>query len=255
MKYFADEFAVLLTFIIVVIMPPGNTTNFTYQSDGDTYWKSINPFYIKDNQTYGTITSRTAIYVRFKIEIHDNASENKNIFRIGTTHDISDCDTELPSLWIDENRRFQIIIQDKQNACQGLEYTDQVYTVQSDTIYDITIHFNQQWIYHEINRTIIYNQTRTLPTTSQTLGSILSIRFSLAMKDVPVIDAILSDIIIISYDQSKPFPQSLIGTDQDTVTQLPFTDNDKAPNSGLFHSVHICTNFQNAHSLNVGIVT
>mmetsp|Transcript_52206 Transcript_52206/g.46891 ORF Transcript_52206/g.46891 Transcript_52206/m.46891 type:complete len:419 (-) Transcript_52206:93-1349(-) len=226
------ECFLLLTSIVLITLLPVMTADFTYQSDGDTYWKSTSPFHTNYNQTYGSIISRTATYITFKIIIHNDATiyQRQSMFRIGSQNHIgsANCNIELPSFGIDNTgNKFQLTLQDKD--CQGSEYVDDKDIIQTDT-YDIHIHFNQQWLFYGINQTIISNNTRTFATSSETLTSDLSVSFFGYDKEhgTSIVNASLYDVIIVSYDQHKPFPQSLLESittiNHPKVVELPYTD-------------------------------
>lgn len=88
----------IVTYMVIHLLCLANSLN-EYVSDNDTFWQSISDFVPVNNGptgvSYGVLTLRDSLYMKFDIILHAYQDSNGNVFRIG--YDSIDDDEFNPS--------------------------------------------------------------------------------------------------------------------------------------------------------------
>ena len=204
-----------------------------YESDGDSYWRSLSHFRPIQNTTFGSILLKQSFYMKFNLIWHgfsDDAQSNfEGVFRIGIpSTNVYDCfghATRYPALYIDKNNKaIQFTISDDID-CWGVGLLNITYDkLKENIVYTIIIKYNQSSVYIEINNEILFNGKRPGNTPNTMLYTKQAIMISDGLD--PAANITLYDISIISYDNILSLYPTISPTQSPTVKFLLYLKYD-----------------------------
>eukprot|EP01084_Bolivina_argentea_P118182 209739_1 len=203
----------LLLLIYLIISTSSVTTLNKYETDNDTYWMSTSLFTPIRGARYGGVKRRKSMYFSLNFQYYGKTTWDnwENILRIGNYGNANsyDCD---PSLFILPSKNgLQISLSNKGDCWFVIEKN---YNLIQNVIYNLIIEYNQTYstistsTYNATTGQIIEplhfisNTSRTNDNTS--LGKFMDVIISDPLS-VPA-NVLLSDIVIISYDETFSFP-------------------------------------------------
>eukprot|EP01084_Bolivina_argentea_P181630 313655_1 len=218
---------ILLLFIYSLFQIPISTSpSNQYETDNDTYWKSISSFRPSPGATYERLKRRKSMYFALKFEFYGKTAHNtwENILRIGdygtaTSYDCDEHGNRYPALFIlPSNNGLQISLSDESDCWFVIESN---YHLIQNIIYSLIIQYNETHSSVEIST---YNATTNqiikplhlISNTSRTNDNTLLGKYMDIIISDPLAtpaNVLLWDIIIISYDNILTFP-----TESPTIT-------------------------------------
>lgn len=229
--------------IVIIIYQFSFINSQTYTSDGNTYWQSTStftPISSGHNDSYGNIRLREHMIMSFFIKwngrtdpLFPSSNKYEQIFRIGWPATAGGCQTansRYPSLWIDKDTdHFHLSVSESDGGNCGKGYKLDTYQISINTVYQMSIEFNDTHIVTTINGTKIID-TRAVGTkpaylqsTQPAMNVYIASDFNCGDCDPYVNEYIIANVNMWDINIISVVPPSVSPTAQPTISPTQST--------------------------------